>query len=393
MFHPSFLTRQPALLIGQTPEKHSHHGWLLQHLFQIVLVHRRHIAILLRDVFLPKAIVIDVELRDKRLELSLVQLLDEVVNAVAELCDIARAQMGLDPHGLEWRMHGLQAIDQRQDGCALCQLLRRVVLKSIVVIGEDDVRIGCARCTERDLDVLSANQIEPGRGPHAVRPAILDPDGFIDDVPAVDAAFIAGDDRMNMLRQDRLRILLGDCRLKPVRQILMPAQIVPAHLQLVFLRKGHQGICLFEVEGRSCGPQRRPLHAVLSNDHVELFGDHSPVAWLLLQQTHVDGTPDQQPARLRMRPQRSSPAGFDPVVRIPKLSRPRQIHGTGSVATCQHQSSPCQQPLFQHPAPAPRRPALPRHPRHRFGLRLLCLCKRSHRSRHAGSVPVAAGAV
>ena len=101
MLRPLLLPFEPALLIGQPPGQHSLHRLLLQHLIQVVLVHRRHIPVLLRHVLLRKTIVIDIELGDEGVELALVQLLHKLLDAVAQLHNLARTQVRLDPHGLD----------------------------------------------------------------------------------------------------------------------------------------------------------------------------------------------------------------------------------------------------------------------------------------------------
>ena len=113
--------------------------------------------------------------------------------------------------------------------------------------------IGFSGGVEGKVKVIRADQIKPRRFAQAIGTAIFRPNGFVNYVPTVDLASIMAGNGVDVLSKMGAGIGLVHCGLEPGRQLLMPAEIVAAHLLIGKSGKAHELIRLREVENAGGG--------------------------------------------------------------------------------------------------------------------------------------------
>src|SRR6185437_13490969 len=118
----------------------------------------------------------------------------------------------------------------------------------VVVVGEHGVRVDAAGGAEGDVDVVGQDFL-PGRVAHAVGQVVGDLDGFVDDVPAMDAALVAAGDGLDVVDEDVLGVGGGDGCGEPGRKRAVPDEVVAAHLHVVVLGEVDDGVGVVEEEG------------------------------------------------------------------------------------------------------------------------------------------------
>lgn len=90
-------------------------------------------------------------------------------------------------------------------------------------------------------------------------------DGFIDDIPGMDAAFVAASNGLNVGAQEVGGVLRGRGGFEPIGIVLVPAKIVTASEELVRFGELHKEIGLGEVEAGLFGLRCAPLHLVFGD--------------------------------------------------------------------------------------------------------------------------------
>ena len=128
-------------------------------------------------------------------------------------------------------------------------------------------------------------------------------DRFVDDVPAVDLAFVASDDRADVIAHAReQRVAIGGLAVRtlkdPGARLRMPDEIVPDHLHVTV--EAELDIAIGRVEGVAVGRRLRrlKLQHVLRTDLVELLRDDVDGGGVdALELPLVDGDADHHPLR------------------------------------------------------------------------------------------------
>ena len=173
------------------------------------------------------------------------------------------------------------------------------LLEIEVVVVQLGVRIGLVRELERLGHVVVADADLPRRFPQ--RPVLVD--RFVDDVPAVDLAFVAPDDRPDVIAHAReQRVAIGGLAVRtlehPGAGLRMPDEIVPDHLHVAIETELHVPIRRVErvaVRGRL---RRLELQHVLRTDLIELLRDDVDGGGVgAVELSLVDGDADHHPFR------------------------------------------------------------------------------------------------
>ena len=176
--------------------------------------------------------------------------------------------------------------------------LRRLLEIEVVVI-QLGVRIGLARELERLGDVVVADADLPRR--LAQRPVLVD--RFVDDIPAVDLAFVAPDDGANVIAHAReQRVAIGGLAVRaledPGSRLGMPDERVPDDLHAAVDTELDVAIRRFERVAVGGRVNRLELQHVLRADLVELLRDDVDGGGIdPLELPLVDGDADRHPLR------------------------------------------------------------------------------------------------
>ncbi len=81
----------------------------------------------------------------------------------------------------------------------------------------------------------------------------------------MDAAFVAADDRLDMLSEERDGVLRGDSGVEPRWVVLVPAEIVAAGGDALGCGEVHEEIGLCEIEAVLFGVRAAPFHLVFGD--------------------------------------------------------------------------------------------------------------------------------
>ena len=207
----------------------------------------------------------------------------------------AGVDVGLDADGIDGDAALLHAADEREDGGAFCRRLLILAFDVVVVVGEEGVRVDAACGAEGDVDVVG-EELLPGRVAHAVGQVVGDLDGFVDDVPAVDAAFVAPGDGFDVVDEDLLGVLRCDVGREPRGKSAVPDEVVAAHIHAVLLGEVNDGVGVVEEEGGGLRMDGAELELVFGDEDAHLLLDERGVVGLLAESLGVDAAADEQAA-------------------------------------------------------------------------------------------------
>lgn len=165
------------------------------------------------------------------------------------------------------------APEEGEDGFALLLLIVGVGLDVEVVVGEQGVGIGVGGGAIGEVDVAFADVGEPDGGSEVVVIVVLGPDRFVDDIPGVNAPLVARGDRANVIGENGDCVFGSDGLLEPGRVVLVPAEIVAAHEEMVGFGEVGKEIGLGEVEAVGSWMGGGPLHLIFRNQDRALVED------------------------------------------------------------------------------------------------------------------------
>ena len=235
---------------------------------------------------------VDVELGVHHLQSGGVQLHERLV----DLVDGRRveAPVRLVADAVDAQLARLEILHELDHAGALRRLLEIEVV--VIQLG---VRIGLVRELEGLGDVVVADADLPRRLAH--RPVFVD--RFVDDVPAVDLAFVAPDHGADVIAHAReQRVAIGGLAVgalkHPGARLRMPDEIVPDHLHVAI--DAELDVSIRRVERVAIGRRLRRLELqhVLGADLVELLRDEVDGGGVgALELPLVDGDADHHPLR------------------------------------------------------------------------------------------------
>jgi hypothetical protein len=142
-----------------------------------------------------------------------------------------------------------------------------------VVVSEEGGGVGFLRGAEGEVDVVLADRFEPDGVGQVVGIVVLGADGFVDDVPGMDAAFVAAGDGENVGAEEFGGILRSRDGVEPRGIVLVPAEIVAASEEMIGFGEGHVGVGLSEVEAIMFGMRCAPLHLIFGDEDGALIED------------------------------------------------------------------------------------------------------------------------
>lgn len=181
--------------------------------------------------------------------------------------------MRLNAEGVNRNVIFAKAAKHGEDGFALCFVDGGVGFDVVVVVGEQRGGIGFGGGAESYIEVVFADVFQPNGIYHVVGIVVGWLNGFVHDVPGVDAAPVAADDGLDVGAEKRDGIFRGCGGLQPVGIMLMPAEVVAAGEDLVGFRKVHERIGAGEIVAVRLGMGGAPLHLILCDENGALFGE------------------------------------------------------------------------------------------------------------------------
>ena len=167
--------------------------------------------------------------------------------------------------GLDGDAFFYEALQHGEDGFAFGLLGGGVGFDVVVVVGKDGGGIGFGSGAEREFDVVFADILQPEGVAQALRIFLRGFDGFVDDIPGMDAAFVAADDRLDVRGEEGDGVLLRNGSVEPGGIVLVPAEIVAAGGDVVGFGEVHEEIGLREIEAVLFGMCGAPLHLVFGD--------------------------------------------------------------------------------------------------------------------------------
>ncbi|SPE43314.1 hypothetical protein SBA3_880047 [Candidatus Sulfopaludibacter sp. SbA3] len=186
--------------------------------------------------------------------------------------------VALQAHGGDFHSGRLQVLDQIDRTFAL-----GFVLNGVVVVIELAVGVGLVGILEGFYQIVLADDVQPLR--FAQRAVFIE--SFVDNVPASDFAFVAGDDGGDVLLHARKQRVAGERRAfvvleDPAGDLAMPYQVVSDDEHLVLLAEGNVLVGRSEIVGVHPGMDHFPLHDVFGADGIELRADDPGGAGIFL---------------------------------------------------------------------------------------------------------------
>ena len=190
-------------------------------------------------------------------------------------------QMRLHAEGLDGDAFFGEAAEHGEDGFTFGLLGGGVGFDVVVVVGENCGGIGFGGGAKGDFEVVFADILQPDGIDHAVGIVVRRIDGFVDDVPGMDAAFIAADEGLDVRGEKRDGVLRGDGRVQPCGIVLVPAEIVAAGGEVLGFGKVHEEIGLQKIETVLFGMRGAPFHLVFGDQDGTLIEEQRGEAWAL----------------------------------------------------------------------------------------------------------------
>ena len=167
--------------------------------------------------------------------------------------------------GLDGDAFFYEALQHGEDGFAFGLLGGGVGFDVVVVVGEDGGGIGFGGGAEGELDVVFADILQPEGIAQAVGIFVRGIDGFVDDIPGMDAAFVAANDGLDVRGEEGDGVLRSDGGVEPGGIVLVPAEIVAAGGDVMGFGEVHEEIGLGEIEAVLFGMCGAPLHLVFGD--------------------------------------------------------------------------------------------------------------------------------
>lgn len=108
-----------------------------------------------------------------------------------------------------------EALQHGEDGFAFGLLGGGIGFDVVVVVGKDGGGIDFGSGAEREFDVVFADILQPEGVAQALRIFLRGFDGFVDDIPGMDAAFVAADHRLDVRGEEGDGVLLRNGSVEP----------------------------------------------------------------------------------------------------------------------------------------------------------------------------------
>src|SRR5437879_1027554 len=136
--------------------------------------------------------------------------------------------MRLNAERMDGNMFFAKAAKHGEDGFAFFFLLGGVGFDVVVVVGEERGGIGFGSGAEGEFDVVFADGFQPNGVDHTVVIVVFGTNGFVHDVPGLDAALVAASDGLDMGAQQRYGVFRSGGGFEPSGIVFVPAEIVAA---------------------------------------------------------------------------------------------------------------------------------------------------------------------
>ena len=215
----------------------------------------------------------DVQFGDGHLQLQGLVVLDRLLDLVQLLGGDARhTPVTLDANGRDRGAFGDEPLQQHDRA-----LMLRAALDVVVVVVQSRRRIGFPGELERVQQVVGPDGLEPRRVAKILRggrrrvAAVVD--RLVDNVPALDLALVAADQRVDMVAHPAERDVARCVLEKPRIGLRVPHQRVADRRDGILLTEADERIGLGPVPGVLLRMHRSGLHGVFRRDGVELRRD------------------------------------------------------------------------------------------------------------------------
>src|SRR6266436_540963 len=126
-----------------------------------------------------------------------------------------------------------KAAEHGEDGFTFFFLLGSIGFDVVVIVGEERRGIGFGGGAEGDFEIVFADGFQPDGVDHVVVIVMVGANGFVDDIPGMDAALVAAGDGLAVGAQQRHRVFWSGGGFEPVGIVFVPAKIVAAREDLM----------------------------------------------------------------------------------------------------------------------------------------------------------------
>src|SRR6266581_5548061 len=159
-----------------------------------------------------------------------------------------------------------KAAEHGEDGFALFFLLGSVGFDVVVVVGEERGGIGFGGGAESYIEVVFADRFQPNGVDHIVGIVVVGANGFVDDIPRMNAAFVAASDGLDVGAQQCHGVFGSSSGFEPGGIVVVPAEIVAAREDLMRFGKVHERVSVGEVVTVRFGMRGAPFHIVFGDE-------------------------------------------------------------------------------------------------------------------------------
>src|SRR5258708_31633732 len=121
-----------------------------------------------------------------------------------------------------------KAAEHGEDGFALFFLLGGAGFDVVVVVGEERGGIGFGGGAEGEFEIVFADRFQPDGVDHVVVIVVVGANGFVEDIPRMDAAFVAADDGLDVGAQQRHGVFWSGGGFQPGGIVFLSPNIVAA---------------------------------------------------------------------------------------------------------------------------------------------------------------------
>ena len=181
--------------------------------------------------------------------------------------------MGLNAEGVDGCAFFLHAMEESEDGFPFFFLFGSVGFDVEVVVGQKGGGVGLVRGAVGEVDVVFADIFQPDGVGEVVRIAMFGANGFVDDIPGVNAAFVAAGDGLDVGAEEIGGILRRDGGIEPSRIVFVPAEIVAAGEEVIGFDEIHEIVGLGEIEPALLRLSGGPFHLILGDDDGTLLDE------------------------------------------------------------------------------------------------------------------------
>ena len=243
---------EPGVLVGESPGEDGFDGLVFEGYGEVVAINVGNGLIAGGGVgggvcCAGDGVVVDVEFGQVDIEAQGLGATDEIAEAFAPGLAVAGGDVRLDAEGVDGDVGGFEAFEEIERGGALGLIGFAFVFDAVLVVGEFGVGIGVARGAVGELEIFRPDELKPGAFAERVGTAVEWVDGFIDDVPALDFAFVARGDGVDVVGEDLFRVVFGDCASEPGGELLVPDEVVAADFYVVLVGEVDEGVGIGEV--------------------------------------------------------------------------------------------------------------------------------------------------